>query len=231
MRVGLNPIYSKNIITKEAYHRVIIPVYIPSLDGYYKDSFRILELWNELAMKEGLDGIHFVAYQHLNYDYQNAGFDALTPPSPSHMFMWVKRKPIDSIIKLITGYRIINFKYRSFKLKNLYTHSEVAESNNYKDIDNKINLYPSTSPNWDHTPRSGINGQAIVDASPAYFLKSLQYCFDRAKLNKPEEQIIFIKAWNEWAEGNYLEPDQRNSYSFLEALKKFKNNIIKDQCA
>lgn len=186
------------------------------------DSKEFIHIWNELAIKEGLPGIHFIAYQHLDYDYKSAGFDAITPPAPSHMFMRVKRKTFDNILKLITGYRWINFKYGSFKLKSMYFHKELAEANNYKDVSKDLNLYPSTSPNWDHTPRSGYKGQVIVDASPEHFAKSLHYCYERAKINKPDEQIIFIKAWNEWAEGNYLEPDQLNGFRFLEAIKQFR---------
>lgn len=189
------------------------------------NSKEFINTWNELAIKEGLLGIHFIAYQHLDYDYKSKGFDALTPPSPSHMFMRVKRKSFDNVLKLLTGFRWINFKYRSFKLRSLYFHKDVAEANNYHEISRDINLYPSTSPNWDHTPRSGNKGQVIVDATPDFFAISLQYCYERAKMNKPDEQIIFIKAWNEWGEGNYLEPDSKHGYAFLDVVKKFKDNI------
>jgi hypothetical protein len=136
--------------------------------------------------------------------------------------MRVKRKRIDNLIKKLTGFRLINFKFGSFKLKNLYYHSEIASANNYQDIPSSINLYPSTSPNWDHTPRSGEAGQVIVDANPEDFYTSLEHCLERIKLNDKEEQFIFIKAWNEWAEGNYLEPDLIHGRSFLEKIRLLK---------
>lgn len=189
------------------------------------NSKEFIEIWNDFAVKEGLPGVHFIAYQHLDYDYKAAGFDALTPPSPSHMFIRVKRKRWDNLLKYITGHRAINFHHRSFKLTNLYYHKEVAVANDYSDVSSQIKLYPSTSPNWDHTPRSKYKGQVIVDENPTDFLTSLKHCYDRAKTLPPDEQFIFIKAWNEWAEGNYLEPDIKHGYAFLEALKQFKLTV------
>ena len=187
------------------------------------DSNHFITLWNKLAKQNGLDGIYFIAYQHFGFPYKEKGFDALTPPSPSHLFMRVKYNFIEKVVDKLTKYKLIQFKYRSFKIRNLYTHKQIADANDYADISEEIKFFPSTSPNWDHTPRSLYKGQVMVENDPKYFYKSLVNCYERIKNYKNDEKIIFIKAWNEWAEGNYLEPDLKSGFDNLNQIKKFLN--------
>lgn len=186
------------------------------------NSNEFIDLWNELAKKNGLEGIYFVAYQHFDFPYKEKGFQALTPPSPSHNFMRVKYNFFEKAVKKLTGYKWIQFKYSSFKLKNIYTHKQVVEASNYDDVSIEIKFFPSCSPNWDHTPRSGNKGQVIVETNSELFYQNLNNCYNRIKDYKNEEKIIFIKAWNEWAEGNYLEPDLKNGSKNLEKIKRFQ---------
>jgi hypothetical protein len=186
------------------------------------NSTQFINLWNTLAVENGLDGIYFIAYQHFSYDYKKAGFDALTPPSPSHLFMRVKHTILGRIVHKISGFRLNQLKYRALQIRNIYTHKQVVDASDYSDISTDIKFFPSCSPNWDHTPRSGIKGQIIVETSPELFYKNLMNCFKRIKNYKNEEKIIFIKAWNEWGEGNYLEPDQKIGFENLKQIKKFQ---------
>jgi hypothetical protein len=185
------------------------------------DAKLFINLWNKLARENELEGIYFIAYQHFNYPYQENGFDALTPPSPSHLFMRVKRTTFDRIIKKITNFSLNQFLFSAFNVKNIYTHKQIVEASDYKDISPEIKFFPSCSPNWDHTPRSGKQGQVILRTKPELFYKNLLNCYDRIKDYKSDEKIIFIKAWNEWAEGNYLEPDQKIGFQNLEQIKNF----------
>jgi lipopolysaccharide biosynthesis protein len=87
--------------------------------------------------------------------------------------------------------------------------------------------YPSVFVGWDNTPRRGEN--AIIMAKPS--LKAFEEDLDNviktlAKSSGLDENIVFINAWNEWAEGNHLEPDHRNQHSYLEAFRRaLKNNL------
>jgi hypothetical protein len=77
---------------------------------------------------------------------------------------------------------------------------------------------PVLMPNWDHTPRSGARGDLFQGATPEEFEK---HCKDAltavAKKNNP---LCFIKSWNEWGEGNYMEPDLKYGKGYIEALRK-----------
>ncbi|MFZ3139352.1 glycoside hydrolase family 99-like domain-containing protein [Polaromonas sp.] len=74
--------------------------------------------------------------------------------------------------------------------------------------------------NWDNTPRSGSRGTVLLGSTPALFGIALARAVKNTRKNyKNEEQFIFLKSWNEWAEGNYVEPDQVNGRGYLEAIK------------
>jgi hypothetical protein len=72
-------------------------------------------------------------------------------------------------------------------------------------------------PNWDHTPRSGVNGDLFVGCTPKEFEK---HCRDvlTAVIEK-DNPLVFIKSWNEWGEGNYMEPDLRYGKGYIQALR------------
>jgi hypothetical protein len=79
--------------------------------------------------------------------------------------------------------------------------------------------YPVIIPNWDNTPRSGRYGSVLHGSTPELFRWHLREAIERASERPPEHQIVFIKSWNEWAEGNYLEPDLRHGRAYLEVVR------------
>jgi hypothetical protein len=79
--------------------------------------------------------------------------------------------------------------------------------------------YPSIVPGWDNTPRAGPKGIVLHGANPAAFGRHVRVTL-AAVANRPaEERLVFVKSWNEWAEGNYLEPDRKFGHGFLDALR------------
>ena len=82
-------------------------------------------------------------------------------------------------------------------------------------------VIPEIFPNWDHSPRSGRAATAIFyNESPEYFYEMACDALDAVKDKPEEEQIIILKSWNEWGEGNYMEPDLKYGHGYIEALKK-----------
>lgn len=86
--------------------------------------------------------------------------------------------------------------------------------------DSLPNVYPSIVPNWDHTPRSGRAGYLFENCEPELFEKHCRMVFDEIKDKPEEDRIVFLKSWNEWGEGNYMEPDLRYGYGYIDALKR-----------
>ena len=79
-------------------------------------------------------------------------------------------------------------------------------------------VHPCVFPNWDNTPRAGRHGIVAEGASPERFRAHLRRGIAQARANPDHEQVLVIKSWNEWAEGNYLEPDQEFGLGWLEAI-------------
>lgn len=79
---------------------------------------------------------------------------------------------------------------------------------------------PCVYPNWDNTPRSGRNGLVLTGSSPSRFQSHLRAAVDHVGARRPEERFVWVKSWNEWAEGNYLEPDQQFGRRWLEVVRE-----------
>jgi lipopolysaccharide biosynthesis protein len=81
--------------------------------------------------------------------------------------------------------------------------------------------YPLVIPGWDNSPRSGVNGVVLHGTTPELFKDMLMTAIKRIeRVPDPENRIVFVKAWNEWAEGNYLEPDLQHGHAYLQVVKE-----------
>lgn len=79
--------------------------------------------------------------------------------------------------------------------------------------------YPCVVPNWDNTPRSGQRGMVVVGSSPARFQAHLEQAIASVQAFPSEHRLVFLKSWNEWAEGNFVEPDIVYGRGYLEAVR------------
>ena len=80
------------------------------------------------------------------------------------------------------------------------------------------NVIPQLLPQWDHSPRSGWNGEILINCNPDNFYRHAKEVLDITK-NK-ENKLIFLKSWNEWGEGNMMEPDLTYGRGFIDALRR-----------
>jgi hypothetical protein len=81
-------------------------------------------------------------------------------------------------------------------------------------------VYPSCYVGWDNSPRRGADGIVFINGSPDTFELDLRRAFERACARPPADRLVFIDAWNEWAEGNHLEPDRRYGRAYLETVRR-----------
>jgi glycosyltransferase involved in cell wall biosynthesis len=89
-------------------------------------------------------------------------------------------------------------------------------------IEPDYTLFRSVCPGWDNTARRGRNGTIFINNSPTGFKRWLKNAIVhtvKAKKNK-DERLVFVNAWNEWAEGAHLEPDQKSGYAYLQATRE-----------
>ena len=101
-----------------------------------------------------------------------------------------------------------------------YRHEDII-NNYYVPEDAQNNIFPTLFPNWDRSPREGAMASLDYDCTPAVFEKNIRLALDLIKNKTPEHKILFLQAWNEWAEGNHVEPDLKYGHGYLDALKKY----------
>ena len=174
-------------------------------------------IWNSEAIKSGYDGVFWIAPLIHTPKEKASLFDFLVgyPPgdlrvstlkklSLLHRVLY-KRIP-KSIIKHESIYKLMNvFSYDEYTKKYLeYILNVKGRYDNY---------IPTILPGWDNTPRYGRNGFVLSGSTPKNSAKLLCNVIDVFK--DDDIPFILIKAWNEWAEGNVLEPDSTYESSYL----------------
>lgn len=192
--------------------KLLFLIYKPLQFDGIKDFIRE---WRNLAAQNGLKDFYFVAQLgQLGKDPTkdeiaetlDLGFDAI-----NIVRLWSalsKRSFIHKVYDKIFSY-ITNVP-RVADYKHVYPYF-------IGDDEKEENIFPTIIPNWDHSPRSGHNGYVLKNSTPSLFRNHLQNVFDIVR--KKSNQIVFIKSWNEWGEGNYMEPDLKFGKGYIETLK------------
>jgi hypothetical protein len=174
-----------------------------------------METWQKLALENGLEKIYFVGHcidSKFNVKaVLDNGFDAA---NSMRLFNY-------TVNHRTFGQKVYNRLNKIFRNVPLAYPYKTASKYFVKSEEDKIeNVFPSIIPGWDHTARSGREGLVLTNSTPEHFETHVKQVVDIVKDKKPENKIIFLKSWNEWAEGNYMEPDLRWGKKYLEALKK-----------
>lgn len=99
-----------------------------------------------------------------------------------------------------------------------YNYPEVVK-HFYAPEDTWENVFPSILAGWDRTPRTGDQEGIYVNYTPESFQKHIETALEIVEAKQPEHRIIFLRSWNEWGEGNYVEPDLKYGHGFLDAIK------------
>ena len=79
--------------------------------------------------------------------------------------------------------------------------------------------FPGVAPGWDNTARRGQRATVLTGSTPELYKDWLDEACRRARARPTGERLVFINAWNEWAEGAHLEPDQRYGHRYLEVTR------------
>jgi lipopolysaccharide biosynthesis protein len=171
-----------------------------------------IKTWNKLALDNGLSGIFFIGQTSDIIEKDKIlelGFDSI---NIIRIFDFIKKR---SFLKKV----LERFKVSLFKSPKKYNYASVTKYFT-GDEDKSENVHPTIFPNWDHTPRSGNEGIVLHNSKPEFFKKHVLEILNNVKEKKHDTNIVFIKSWNEWAEGNYLEPDIKFGDKYLKVLKE-----------
>jgi lipopolysaccharide biosynthesis protein len=175
---------------------------------------RVVELWKQMAKEKDLPGLYVVGVKHGDaWDPRLNGFDAAV------------------LQKLPPKIKRIPWKYTLRKLDHMlkkcnltvYDYREVMKTFIQKQKRDYVE-FPCVIPNWDNTPRSGLNGLVLHNSTPELFRIHFREAMEKVKDKPSEQRFVFLKSWNEWAEGNHLEPDLRHGHAYLEVIREEINN-------
>lgn len=190
-------------------NRLVFMIYKPlAFKGL--DSF--MRVWNQLARQHGLNGFYFIAYSlNVDAEYQklkSLGFDAVC----SCRIGYGKQTSFSRYWKKLMS--VIFNKPRVFNYNKLYPQFMTDFEREHNDV------FPTLIPNWDHTPRSKEHGFLYSNATPENFYNHAEEVLTGIRHKPDNRRIAFLKSWNEWGEGNYMEPDLKYGHEFINALRK-----------
>lgn len=170
---------------------------------------RTADLWRDYCVNEGIGEIYLAYVQSFERmpdgdDPGVYGFDAAIEFPPHRYPVRDERSP-----------RLINPEYQGLLFDYVHTSENFINRPwpSYK-------LFRTVMPSWDNTPRRQDVSHVFVDATPERYEYWLRKMVEQTRrLHFGDERIVFINAWNEWAEGNHLEPDMRFGHEYLVATK------------
>lgn len=177
-----------------------------------------VDLFKRWAEQDGFGGLFLIGLDHTR-SLLNDGFDALAPHSMNTAlasYLKGSRRSFHALRGRIARYPRWVIDYST--LDRFYENT----------LYDGLIMLPTAVPNWDNTPRIGRRGLVLANSSPEKFAAHLRRSVEGFKFaDDDRERILFIKSWNEWAEGNYLEPDLVYGRGWLEAVRDFAAGMRK----
>ena len=197
----------------------------------FKDATHFMELWNELAKKNGLKGVYFVGRCDALPEMSLKSIrkiDQLTKPRYENML----KRGYDGINSVTLKYAefkatgVLHKAVHSFMRK--YFGGWVLDKYKYGDImkhfitpeDYMDRIYPQLIPRRDRSPRSGRKAMIYYNSTPELFEIAAENAVKCVEKRDMDHRLIFLNAWNEWGEGAYMEPDIRYGKKYIETLRK-----------
>ena len=196
--------------------------------------------WRHLAELHGLPGLYLVAMcdSTLAFKLNADGTHSRAIPnleSSADLFQTVLDMGFDAVNSFgrRRGEMLSKGKYSDLAntvlrkiglpIKTCYDYSRTVEGF-FAPEDRWENVFPTVMPNWDRSPRAAMQDGVYVGATPKAFEKHIRQAMDMVKDKAAEHQVIVLKSWNEWGEGNYVEPDQEFGHGWLNAIKDALGN-------
>lgn len=168
---------------------------------------RFASVMKERARSAGLQGLYLVAAEtKRGIDPRALGFDALAefPPVGGNTFGTAYLRPLKAVSPEFRG-RLMSYP----RLMKKSIRRRAAP----------FVRHPGVMPGWDNTARRGHRATVYVGSSARLFGEWAKRMRDRETADRGGAGLVFINAWNEWAEGAYLEPDKTSGHAYLDALR------------
>ncbi|MGE5491988.1 MAG: glycoside hydrolase family 99-like domain-containing protein [Actinomycetota bacterium] len=166
---------------------------------------RTTDIWRSEARKAGIGEIYICRVENFfneRDDPHALGFDASVDFQPD----WKAMTEEHPSVTLPDGHVVVDY--------DVLVDAQLARP----EVPHQ--RFPGVTPSWDNSARRKKGAFIIADSSPESYEYWLEETIRRQSDKPDSEQIVFINAWNEWAEGNHLEPDQKFGRGYLEATRR-----------
>lgn len=174
------------------------------------DIRKSIGIWRDYCRTIGLGEIHIgAALTHQNEEYAQFGFDSGVQFPPHNLYF----ANINNQIKFFNPFRGNLLQYETIArsyLERTYTAPRV---------------FKTVFPSWDNTARTKDRALVVLNGTPDNYEHWLGAAIDLAMRSEEKDELIFINAWNEWAEGCHLEPDRWHGHKFLQATQNAKMGL------
>lgn len=209
-------------------NKPLMVIYIPNIIRKLK---KMLDVWSQMARDNGFDGLTYIyqsaassfdnSWDHSLFDYgveMNPGYVGLANRQKNSSFFPKLMKYSHEIKRLLHIRRSLLPQKKITEVSKAdydYTWQRILE---LRPISNAPKMIPCAFTDWDNTPRHKERGYLYQGVTPEKFKYYFQQLVENTK-KYYDTDMIFVFAWNEWAEGGYLEPDTNNGFAFLEAIR------------
>ena len=185
------------------------------------DPARFADRWRAFAQEAGLPGLFLVAQTVPGPDQWSAvahGFDAI---APFQRYPFVARRAAATHrlhdARWSPDWLLSAASRRQHLTPSIYSYRHWSPHIPTLGLPSTELAYPTVLPNSDNTPRLGRRGTVYHGTSPERYGAQVRRAVELVADRPDDHRLVFVKSWNEWAEGNYLEPDRRSQRAFLEA--------------
>lgn len=212
IRINNKPViimYRPNIFDEDVLKSFITDLRTFAKDSDFKEIYLILAITNDIPASR----------KEINIE--EWGFDACVE-FPPHGFRNNMDNNKNVPIKNIKGYKNPKLNGIIYDMKKFLSNGHIIP------LFENTNIYRGIFPHWDNSARKAQSVCLIFEGmTPDLYKKWLMDIVQWTRKNKKEsEQYIFINAWNEWAEGAYLEPDMKHGYAYLDATREVLNEYF-----
>ena len=207
------------------------PLFLINEPRMMPDPTKFISIWRTLAQKHGLPGIHFIGAT-ANMSFRNAqglpqlpkrdeapriyqeildmGFDAVNQRGGLRSELILKG-PVAQFFR-----RVWN-RYVGFSWLERYRYGQIIQ-HLYVPEDRREDVYPTLMSNWDRSPRCGRKAAIYTGSTPRAFAANVQAGLELVRDKPAQRRILFLQSWNEWGEGNHVEPDLKFGHGYLDVL-------------
>lgn len=186
----------------------------------FDDCQLFIDLWNRLAKENGLEGFYFVGqvFDYRRIDEAMAkGVDAINEIRLNEVQRHIRKPQFSAKEKLMHKLKKVPSGIQKYNYEDVIKYLVGEETK-------RENVIPTIFPNWDHSPRSKGKTFLAHNSTPELFRKHIREVISIVEKKPQQKNLVFIKSWNEWAEGNYMEPDRKYGRKYLEVFREENTN-------